>query len=76
MTLTDQQQAIRKLWSLVHGLAAAYKDYLPHESAMGDFNSNNPHLSPDTRTKLMQIEDALEEADKIENQFTGPEVTE
>ena len=76
MTLTEQQQAIRKLWSLVHGLATAYKDYLPHENAMGDLNSNNPHLSPDTRTRLMHIEDAIEKADKIEDQFTGPEVTE
>ena len=70
MTLTDQQQAIRKLWSLVHGLATDYKGYLPHENVMGDLNSNNPHLSPDTRTRLMHIEDALEEADKIEARFT------
>ncbi len=76
MTLTEQQQAIRKLWGLIHGLATAYKDYLPHGSVMGDLNSSNPHLSPDTRTRLMHIEDAIEEADKIEDQFTGPEVTE
>ncbi len=67
MTSTDQQEAIRRLCFLVRGLGAAYKGYLPHESAMGDFNSQNPHISPDTRSRLMHIEDAVEEADKIES---------
>jgi hypothetical protein len=59
-------EEVRRLTALVVGIANEYKGFLPHENAPGEFDSKNPKLSSDTRTRLMSIEDAIRKATQIE----------
>lgn len=58
-------QKTEKLHALVEQLAGAYRGYLPHENAGGEFVSGNPELSVQTRTRLALIEHVVQKADAI-----------
>lgn len=40
-------------------IAREYRGYLPHNWSTGEMKSSNKELTPDTRTRLASIEDAL-----------------
>lgn len=69
-----KDEAVRRLHSLVCGLAFAYKGYLPHEGSFGEFTSANAGLSADTRTRLASIEDAVKKADEIVAMLKQPDL--